>query len=57
MVSLQDAPREKLQASADTNLQGQLLLSQAVLEYMIPAQSGSIINISSMRLSGVPCSS
>ena len=49
MVSLQDATREKLQASADTNLQGQLLLSQAVLEYMVPAQSGSIINISSMR--------
>jgi len=53
MVSLQDATREKLQASADTNLQGQLLLSQAVLEYMIPAQSGSIINISSMR--GLDC--
>jgi NAD(P)-dependent dehydrogenase (short-subunit alcohol dehydrogenase family) len=53
MVSLQDATREKLQASADTNLQGQLLLSQAVLEYMIPAESGSIINISSMR--GLDC--
>ena len=53
MVSLQDATREKLQASADTNLQGQLLLSQAVMEYMIPAQSGSIINISSMR--GLDC--
>lgn len=53
MVSLQDATREKLQASADTNLQGQLLLSQAVLEYMIPAESGSIINISSIR--GLDC--
>ena len=53
MVSLQDATREKLQASADTNLQGQILLSQAVLEYMIPAESGSIINISSMR--GIDC--
>ena len=53
MVSLQDATREKLQASADTNLQGQLLLSHAVLEYMIPAESGSIINISSMR--GLDC--
>lgn len=53
MVSLQDATREKLQASADTNLQGQLLLSQAVLEYMIPTESGSIINISSMR--GIDC--
>lgn len=53
MVSLQDATREKLQASADTNLQGQILLSQAVLECMIPAESGSIINISSMR--GIDC--
>lgn len=53
MVSLQDATREKLQASADTNLQGQLILSQAVLEYMVPAESGSIINISSMR--GIDC--
>lgn len=46
---LSSATREKLQASADTNLQGQILLSQAVLEYMIPAESGSIINVSSMR--------
>lgn len=53
MVSLQDATRQKLQDSASTNLQGQILLSQAVLEYMIPAQSGSIINISSMR--GIDC--
>ena len=53
MVSLQDATREKLQDSANTNLQGQLLLSQAVLEYMVPAKSGSIINISSMR--GLDC--
>lgn len=53
MVSLQDATRQKLQDSADTNLQGQILLSQAVLEYMIPAESGSIINISSMR--GIDC--
>ena len=53
MVSLQDATREKLQASMDTNLQGQILLSQAVLEYMIPAESGNIINISSMR--GLDC--
>ena len=53
MVSLQDATRKKLQDSADTNLQGQILLSQAVLEYMIPAGKGSIINISSMR--GLDC--
>ena len=53
MVSLQDATREKLQASADTNLQGQILLSQVVLEHMIPRECGSIINISSMR--GIDC--
>jgi len=53
MVSLKDATRQKLQASADTNLNGQILLCQAVLEYMIPAKSGSIINISSMR--GLDC--
>ena len=49
MTSLQDATREKLQASADVNLNGQILLSQAVLEYMIPQEKGSIINISSTR--------
>lgn len=49
MVSLKDATREKLQASASTNLNGQILLSQAVLEYMVKAETGSIINISSMR--------
>ena len=53
MTSLQDATRQKLQDSADTNLQGQILLSQAVLEYMIPAGKGSIINISSMH--GLDC--
>ena len=53
LTSLNDATRQKLQDSANTNLQGQLLLSQAVLEYMVPAQSGSIINISSMR--GLDC--
>ena len=53
MVSLAEATREKLRDSAETNLSGQMLLSQAVLEYMIPAESGSIINISSMR--GIDC--
>lgn len=53
MVSLRDATRQKLQDSADTNLQGQILLSQAVLEYMVPAGKGNIINISSMR--GLDC--
>jgi NAD(P)-dependent dehydrogenase (short-subunit alcohol dehydrogenase family) len=53
MISLQDATREKLQNSMDVNLNGQILLSQAVLNYMIPQKSGSIINISSMR--GLDC--
>ena len=53
MTSLADATRQKLQDSASTNLNGQILLSQAVLEYMIPAEKGSIINISSMR--GLDC--
>ena len=52
-VSLQDATREKLQAAMNTNIQGPILLSQQVLEYMIPAGSGSIINISSIR--GLDC--
>jgi len=53
LTPLSTATREKLQASASTNLNGQILLSQAVLEYMIPARKGSIINISSMR--GIDC--
>ncbi len=53
MTSLADATRQKLQDSASTNLNGQILLSQAVLEYMVKAESGSIINISSMR--GLDC--
>ena len=48
IVGMSAATREKLTASAETNLNGQLLLSQAVLEYMVPAKSGSIINVSSM---------
>ena len=53
MVSLANATRQQLRDSGETNLNGQILLSQAVLEYMIPAQRGSIINISSMR--GLDC--
>ena len=53
MTSLASATRQKLRDSAETNLNGQILLSQAVLEYMIPAGKGSIINISSMR--GLDC--
>ena len=53
MTPLSTATRQKLQDSASTNLNGQILLSQAVLEYMVPQESGSIINISSMR--GLDC--
>jgi len=53
MTSLADATRQKLQDSVSTNLNGQILLSQAVIEYMIRQDSGSIVNISSMR--GLDC--
>lgn len=53
MTSLQDATRQKLQDSASVNLNGQILLSQAVLQYMLPRKKGSIIHISSMR--GLDC--
>lgn len=52
-TTMDNATREKLQASVNTNLNGQVILTQAVLEYMIPAQKGNIINISSMR--GIDC--
>jgi len=53
MTSLNDATRQKLQDSVSTNLNGQILLSQAVIEYMIKQNDGSIVNISSMR--GLDC--
>ena len=53
MAPLSTATRRQLQASASTNLNGQILLSQAVLESMVARQRGSIINISSMR--GLDC--
>lgn len=53
LVSLDGATREKLQDSMNVNLNGQIMLSQAVLEYMKKQKSGSIINISSMR--GLDC--
>ena len=53
LTSLDAATREKLQASMSTNLNGQLLMSQAVLVYMKEAKRGSIINIGSMR--GLDC--
>ncbi len=53
LTTVEDATRQKLQDSMSTNLNGQILLSQAVLEYMVEAKSGNIINISSMR--GLDC--
>ena len=53
MTSLQDATRQKLKDSADVNLNGQILLSQAVLAYMLPQKKGSIINVGSIR--GLDC--
>jgi len=52
-VSLQEATREKLQYAMNSNIQGPIMLCQEVLKYMIPANYGSIINISSIR--GVDC--
>lgn len=53
LVSLADATRQKLQDSMSTNLNGQIMLSQAVLNDMLKRKKGSIINISSMR--GIDC--
>ena len=53
LTPLSSATREKLQDSMSVNLNGQILLSQRVLEHMIPARRGSIINIGSMR--GLDC--
>ena len=53
LTSIADATREKLQNSASVNLNGQILLSQAILEGMVAQKSGVIINISSMR--GIDC--
>lgn len=53
LVSLAKATRQKLQDSMSTNLNGQILLSQAVIKEMLKRNKGSIINISSMR--GLDC--
>lgn len=53
MTPLSTATRDKLRDSAEVNLNGQILLSQAVLEHMIPRGKGSIVNIGSMR--GLDC--
>lgn len=53
LVSLDNATREKLQDSCSTNLNGQILLSQAAIKYMQKQGKGNIVNISSMR--GIDC--
>ncbi len=53
LAPLSSATRQQLQDSMSTNLNGQILLSQAVLEHMVQREDGSIINISSMR--GLDC--
>lgn len=53
LASLRLASRKQLQDSMNVNLNGQIMLSQAVLVHMVNAHSGSIINISSMR--GLDC--
>ena len=53
LVPMATATRDNLQESMSVNLNGQILLSKAVVEVMIPQNSGSIINISSMR--GLDC--
>ncbi len=49
LTGFMGATREKLQDSMNTNLNGQILLAQAVAEHMKKNGKGSIINISSMR--------
>ena len=53
LTPLSSATRQQLQDSMSVNLNGQILLSQRVLEHMVAAESGSIINIGSMR--GLDC--
>ena len=54
MVGFPDATREKLQASASTNLNGQIILSQRVIEVMLKdGVKGKIVIITSMR--GIDC--
>ena len=53
LVPLSTATREKLQASMNTNLNGQIILTQKVVEEMLKTGKGSIINVSSMR--GIDC--
>lgn len=53
MTPLSTATREKLQNSASTNLNGQIVLSKFVIEQMLKQNKGNIINVSSMR--GLDC--
>ena len=53
LAPLSSVTRQQLQNSMNVNLNGQLILSQAVIEKMISTGGGSIINISSMR--GIDC--
>lgn len=53
MTPLSTSTRQKLQDSVRTNLNGQIILSQKVIDYMIKQGGRSIINISSMR--GLDC--
>jgi len=54
MVGFPNATREKLQASVSTNLNGQIILSQKVIEVMLEKETkGSVVNITSMR--GIDC--
>lgn len=53
LTPLSSATRQQLQDSMSVNLNGQIILSQRVLEYMVSEESGSIINIGSMR--GLDC--
>ena len=53
MVSFPEAARQKLAASVDINLNGQILLSQKCVEQMLRQGGGNIVNISSMR--GLDC--
>ncbi len=53
MVTLEKATREKLQDSMTINLNGQIMLSQAVISHMLKQGGGNIINVGSMR--GLDC--
>ena len=49
MVCFEKATRQKLQDSVSINLNGQLLMAQAVIPHLLKQGGGSIINIGSIR--------